>query len=90
MKQWCDARSGGEASSQQLCAYEDLLLLAAVVMLAATHQAHSYLLGFAAVCRHLIKYLFCYFRTYGIHKNLPGIYVTILLTIFGPINYAPP
>ena len=29
-------------------------------------------------------------RTYGMHKNLPGIYLTILLTIFGPINYGPP
>ena len=39
-----DARSSGEASSQQVCAYEYLLLVV-VVMLAATHQAHSYVLG---------------------------------------------
>ena len=28
-------------------------------------------------------------RTYGLHKNLPGIYLTIF-TIFGPIYYGPP
>ena len=44
MNQWCDARSSGEASRQQVCAYEDLSLVA-VVVLAATHQTHSYLLG---------------------------------------------
>ena len=29
-------------------------------------------------------------KTYGIHKNLPGIYLTIFLTIFGSISYGPP
>ena len=31
-------------------------------------------------------------RTYGIHKHLPGIYLTIFIQtyIFGPVNYGPP
>ena len=81
MKQWCDACSSGEASRQQVCAYEDLLLVA-VVVLAATHQAHSYLLG-------LLQCACIFFL--GVKALIPPgtnkIMYTIISTSFAQLSY---
>ena len=65
MKQWWDARSSKEASSQRACAYEYVVLVA-LIMLAATHQAHSYLID---LLQSAGMFLMCVF----FNRSLPPV-----------------